>query len=102
MVLDATDTIIRVVTVIASLGAIYFAYRLTKITGLFLGWSLIILVVVVRVVDNVIELMLEIGYVSIGVLGFIEDIVLPLLLSVLLLLAMYELFRTFQRQLKSS
>jgi len=102
LVLDVTDVILRAVTVIAGVGAIYFVYRLTRITGIFLGLALLISAVIVRLVDNIVELMLDVDLLSGSAIMFTEDVIFPLLLSVLLLLAMYTLFRTFQRAVKKS
>lgn len=102
MVLDIADIIIRVVTVLTGIGAIYFVYRLTKITGLFLGWALLISAVIVRLLDNIVELMLDVDLLAGTAIMFTEDVIFPLLVTVLLLLAMYTLFRTFQRVAKKS
>ena len=85
---------------IAAAIALYFTYKLTKITGIFLAWSLFIAALILRASDNVIELLLDTGYVASHILELTEDIVLPFLVTILLLLFSFELYRTFKRQLK--
>ncbi|MCS4537474.1 MAG: hypothetical protein HYY67_01270 [Thaumarchaeota archaeon] len=88
--------------IIIQLGAVYFAYRLTKITGTFRAWLMVIFALVLMTVRRITALMIEIGSLPAfaGTTAFIDRIVLPLAISVLLLLAMYDLTRTFRRQLQ--
>ena len=91
-----------VMQILAQLGAVYLAYRLTKITGAFLAWFLVITALVLMTVRRVTALIIEMGSIPAlgGSIGFIDRFLLPLAISILLLLAMYELVRTFGRQLK--
>ncbi len=102
MVSDSLDLLLRVIAVVAGAGAIYFAYRVARITGIFLAWFLFVLAVLVRAGDNVIELMIDLGSIPASNVFavFMEDTLLPLALSILLVLFSYQLARTFKRQLK--
>ncbi|MBI2126515.1 MAG: hypothetical protein HYU02_04280 [Thaumarchaeota archaeon] len=90
--------------IIIQLGAVYFAYRLTKITGAFRAWLMVIFALVLMTVRRITALMIEIGSLAAfaGATAFIDRIILPLAISVLLLLAMYDLIRTFRRQMQSN
>jgi len=100
---DVLTSSLGVVQILVQLGAVYLAYRLTKITGAFLAWSLVIIALVLMTVRRVTALMIEIGSISAlgGSIAFIDRILLPLAISILLLFAMYGLVRTFQGQLRS-
>lgn len=100
---DVLTSSLGVVQILVQLGAVYLAYRLTKITGAFLAWSLVIIALVLMTVRRVTALMIEIGSIPAlgGSIAFIDRILLPLAISILLLFAMNGLVRTFQGQLRS-
>lgn len=93
-----------VMQILVQLGAVYLAYRLTRITGAFLAWSLVIIALVLMTARRVTALMIETGSIPAlgGSIAFIDRFLLPLAISILLLLAMYELVRAFERQLRKS
>lgn len=89
-----------VTQILAQLGAVYLAYRLTKTTGAFLAWSLVIIALVLMTVRRVTALMIELGSMPAlgGSIAFIDRILLPLAISILLLFGIYDLVRAFERQ----
>lgn len=99
---DVVILILGIAQIVLQLGVAYLAYRLTKITGIFLAWSLVIIALILMTMRRVTALMMEMGLITAlgGSVAFIDRILLPLAISILLLLAMYGLVRTFKRQLK--
>jgi hypothetical protein len=89
------------------IGAVYFAYRLTRITGAFRGWVLMIAAVVLITFQSTSSILtlalffpesqLESLIQSIGTGTFIVSSLIGMLVSITLFLAMFELFRTFNR-----
>lgn len=99
---DVVTLSLGVAQILLQLGAVYLAYRLTRITGAFLAWSLLIIALILMTLRRVTALMIEMGSIPalVGSIAFIDRILLPLVISILLLLTMYGLVRTFERQLK--
>lgn len=87
--------------------AVIYAYRLTKLTGAFRGWVLMILAVVLITVQgtsSVLSLLiffpeaeLEALIASIGTGVLVEGAVVGVGVSLCLFGAMFELYRTFKR-----
>jgi hypothetical protein len=99
---DLTTVLLGVIQIMVQLGAVYLAYRLTRSTGIFTGWTLFIIALMLMTARRVTALMIEIGSIGapVGIIAFTDRILLPLAISVLLALAMYDLVRTFERQRK--
>ncbi len=99
---DPVSLSLGVIQIIVQVAAVYLAYRLTKITGAFRAWYMVILALVLMTVRRVTALMIEAGSILAlaGSIAFIDRIVLPLAISVLLSLGMFDLIRIFQRQAK--
>ena len=100
---DLVSVSLGLVQIAVQLIAVYLAYRLTKIAGAFRAWSMVILALVLMTVRRVTALMIQTGWIPAlaGSLAFIDQILLPLAISVLLALAMFELVKMFGRQSKS-
>mgnify|MGYP001027957231 CR=1 FL=1 len=100
--IDPVTLFLGIMQIPTQLGAVYFAYRLTKVTGSFLGWSLVIAALILQTIRRVIALMIEVGAMTgfAGPLVFAEKSLLPLMISILLLVAMYTLVNTFEQQSK--
>jgi hypothetical protein len=98
--------------VLLDIGAVYFSYRLTKLTGAFRGWVLMIFTVILIAVQGVGSLVSQIALfpesqleqliLSIGIGFIVYSSVLGLATSIVLFSAMYELFRTFTRVKRQS
>ncbi|MDG6939287.1 MAG: hypothetical protein JRN39_02680 [Nitrososphaerota archaeon] len=96
-----------VVQVALSVGAVYYAYRITGIVGSFVAWTLVIVAFVLFTIRNVLSLLL-IPFISPAALASIIGVIsTPTLLatqavnigaSVILLLGMRSLAKMFQRQ----
>jgi len=99
---DLVSLSLGVVQIIVQVVAVYLAYRLTKMTGAFWAWYTVIFALILMTVRRVTALMIEAGSIPAfaGSIAFIDRILLPLAISVLLAVAMYELVRIFQRQSK--
>lgn len=99
---EAVTLTLGITQILAQLGAVYLAYRITKTAGAFLAWSLVILALILMTVRRVTALMIEVGSLPAlgGSVAFIDRILLPLAISLLLLLGLYDLVRTFERQAK--
>jgi hypothetical protein len=92
--------------------AVFFAYRLTKITGSFRGWILVIIAVALFTFQNLVSLVETVLFFpvaqllqliqSIGTASFIFSSALGMALSLTLFLAMFELYRTFKRVTQDS
>lgn len=100
--IDMATFVLAIAQIILQLGAAFLAYRLTRLTGAFRAWSLLIIALVFMAARRTTALLIEMGAMPAlgGFVGFVDRIVLPLSISILLLLSMYELVRTFERQLK--
>jgi chromate transport protein ChrA len=101
-VVDLVSVSLGFVQIIVQLVAVYLGYRLTRITGAFRAWSMVILAFVLMTVRRVTALMIQTGWISAlaGSLAFIDQIVLPFAISVLLAVAMFDLVRLFERRSK--
>jgi hypothetical protein len=87
--------------------AVVYAYRLTKITGTFRGWLLMILAVVLITVQgsaSIVSLILffpesqlESLIASVGTGALIQGAIIGVALSASLFGAMFELYRTFKK-----
>ncbi len=87
--------------------AVVYAYRLTKITGAFRGWVLMILAVVLITVQGTSsiitlivffpEAQLESLIATVGTAALIQGAIIGVAVSACLFGAMFELFRTFRR-----
>ena len=82
----------------------YLAYRLTKITGMFAAWSLVIIALILMTVRRITALMIQMSLVPAlsGSIQLIDTVVLPLAISILLFAAIYGLLKSFERQVKKS
>lgn len=89
------------------MGAVYFAYRLTRITGAFRGWILMILALVLITVQSTSSILtlalffpeaqLVSLIASIGTTALIRGAVIGIAVSAALFGSMVELFATFKR-----
>ena len=98
-----TDTLTLVVIlaqIVIQLGAAYFAYRLVKITGVFLAWKLIIIALVLMSVKRILDLLLALGMITSSIGVPIYRLWVPLIISVLLIVGMYMLVTSFLKQSK--
>jgi cell shape-determining protein MreD len=101
--IDITTVFLGVLQIVVQLVAVFFAYRLTKITGIFRAWMLIILALVLMTARRFTALVIQLGSLpaETGTISFIDQIVLPSIISIILVLAMYDLLRTFSQQFGS-
>lgn len=97
---DAVSVSLGIIQILVQLVALYLAFKLTRITGGFLAWWLIISALVLMTLRRITALMIELGEIPAfaGLLSFIDRILLPFLISILLVLAMYDLVKRFQAQ----
>ncbi len=86
--------VIGIISIVLQLTAAYFAYKLIRITGVFRAWTLIIIVLLLMALRRITALITELT----GALGFIDRFVLPLIISICLLWAMYDLLRLFKKK----
>jgi hypothetical protein len=102
-VVDLVSVSLGFVQIVVQLVAVYFAYQLTRITGAFRAWYMIIMALILMTVRRVTALMIQTGWIPAftGSLAFVDQIVLPLAISVLLVVAMLELVRLFEKQAKA-
>lgn len=87
--------------------AVIYAYRLTKITGAFRGWLLMILAVVLitlqgssSIVTLIVffpEAQLESLISSVGTVALVQGAIIGVAISASLFGAMFELYRTFKK-----
>jgi hypothetical protein len=92
---------------ILDLAAVFYAYRLTKLTGSFRGWILMILALVLITVQGTSsivslivffpEAQLESLVSTVGTAAIIQGAVIGIAVSGSLFGAMFELYRTFKR-----
>jgi chromate transport protein ChrA len=102
-VVDLVSVSLGLVQIIVQLAAVYLAYRLSRITGAFRAWYMVILALVLMTVRRVTALMIQTGWIpaEAGSLAYIDQILLPLAISVLLVVALFELVRLFEKQSKT-
>lgn len=101
---DVLSATLGVLQIAIQLGAVYLAYRLTRVTGAFVSWSLVILALILMTVRRVTALTIQLSLVPSlsGSIEFVDTTLLPLSISILLIAAIYGLVRTFERQSKKS
>ena len=107
---EALVAISWLVNLVLGIGAAYYCYRMTRITGGFRAWWLMIAFTILFVVANFFSVAYSVIQpgTSGGTLGAAQagvaylDIALWVLMSVLLFMAMYGLQRTFRRVQKAA
>jgi hypothetical protein len=87
--------------------AVYYAIKLSKITGLFRGWLLMIAALILISVSGLISLVeyvfvfpasqLEALVSQLGIITFFASSGIGMSVTILLFLSMFELFRTFKK-----
>ena len=101
--------LVVVLEVVVQAGAVYFAYRLTKLTGSFRAWTLIIAAFVLTTGSSVLGLILLLAInpdqivslvQSIGLATTILSDTVNITAAFLLFLGMFDLVRRFQRSAK--
>ncbi len=99
---DILSAFLGVLQIAIQLGAVYFAYRLTKLTGAFVAWSLVIIALILMTVRRITALMIQLNLIPAlsGPIQLIDTIVLPPAISIILFAAIYVLVKTFERQMK--
>jgi hypothetical protein len=102
-VVDLVSVSLGLVQIVVQLVAVYLAYRLSRITGAFQAWYLIIVALVLMTVRRITALLIQTGWIPVeaGALAYIDQILLPLAISVLLVVALFELVRLFEKQSKT-
>ena len=95
-------SILGIVSIILQIIAAYFAYQLIKITGAFRAWILIISALIVMTIRRITAELITTGYISAltGTAAWIDRIILPLVISILLVFGMYDLLRLFKNHNK--
>src|SRR5438094_10126776 len=101
---------ISVVELILQAGVFFYAYRVTKLTGSFRVWTLIIAAFALLTVGNVVSLLFELMLPtdqistlieSVGVTTTILSSAVNLVAEVTLFLGMFALVKRFQNQAKT-
>lgn len=107
MVEVASSSII-VFAIILQVFAAYYAFKITRLAGSFRAWTMIIVAFILLALRNVATLLVATGVAPGGILGLggqlrvvADQIALPFAISLLLLLAMYDLHRLFRLQSSS-
>jgi hypothetical protein len=88
-------------------GAVYYALKLSKITGLFRGWLLMIAALILISISGLISLVeyvlvfpvtqLEAIVSQLGIISFLASSGIGISATILMFLSMFELFRTFKK-----
>src|SRR5438552_3929907 len=96
-----------IIDLLRDIGAVIYAYRLTKITGAFRGWVLVIVAIAVFTLQNFISIIETMVFFpaeqltkliqSIGIGSFVFSSILAMSLSLCLFFAMFELYKTFKK-----
>jgi hypothetical protein len=109
-VVISTLYFISVVQLILQAGVVFYAYRVTKMTGSFRAWTLIIAAFTILTIRNVISLVLSLSLPadqlaalinSIGMVTLIVSSVVNIAAGVALFLGMFGLARRFENQAKA-
>lgn len=101
---DPATLALGLIQILVQIVAVYFAYRLTRSTGAFLAWTLIIGALILMTVRRVTALFIQLGSLQAltGVVSYIDQVLLPLAISFLLLGGIFGLVRIFERRLKNA
>ncbi len=87
-----------IIQILLQLGAAWFAYRIIGLMGGSLFWILVVVAFLLQAVRRVTALALDAGVPTLtGELAFVDRTALPFLISVFLLLGMYELHRRLKK-----
>jgi hypothetical protein len=109
-VIISTLYFISVVQLILQVGVVFYAYRVTKMTGSFRAWTLIIAAFTILTIRNVISLVLSLSLPadelaalinSIGMVTLIASSVVNIAAGLALFLGMFGLARRFENQAKA-
>jgi hypothetical protein len=94
--------LLGIVQIILQLVAVYYAYKLTKITGTFTAWALIIIGLSIMTLRRITAQLIIMNIIPSleGTIGLIDRLLLPLTISVCIMLGMYELYKIFKRRVK--
>ena len=102
--------VISVFQLILQAGVVFYAYRVTKLTGSFRAWTLIIAAFTLLTIRNVVSLFLTLSLPadqlaslieSIGVVTTIASSAVNILAGVALFLGMFSLVKRFESQPKT-
>ncbi len=96
---------IHVVAVFFTFGAAIFAYRLSTAVGRFRAWTLMIVGFLFLTERSFVGVLKELGFdITFGseILSFLDQGLFPLLVSLIFLLATYDLTRVFLKQRRDS
>ena len=93
-------SILGIISIVLQIAAAYFACKLIRITGTFRAWILIILALILMTLRRITAQLITWGYLQqlTGSIGIIDRLVLPLLISIFLVLGMYDLLKLFKEQ----
>jgi len=101
---------ISVFQLILQTGVVFYAYRVTKLTGSFRAWTLIILAFTILTIRNVVSLFLSLSLPadqlaslidSVGVVTLIAASAVNVAAGVALFLGMFGLVKRFENQSKA-
>jgi len=109
-VVISTLYFISVVQLILQAGVVFYAYRVTKLTGSFRAWTLIIVAFTILTIRNVVSLFLSLSLPaaelnalidSVGVVTIILSSAVNIAAGVALFLGMFGLVKRFENQSKA-
>jgi hypothetical protein len=109
-VVISTLYFISVVQLILQAGVLFYAYRVTKLTGSFRAWTLIIAAFTLLTVRNVVSLFLSLSLPadqltalinSVGAVALIASSAVNIAAGVALFLGMFGLVKRFENQSKA-
>ncbi len=94
------ENILGIISIILQLIAAYFGYKLIRITGVFRAWTLIIIALVLMTLRRITALLITAKVVPplTGTVSFIDRLILPLIISIFLVWALYDLLKLFKKE----
>lgn len=100
--IEQITQLLGIVQIILQLAAAYFAYKLIKITGTFNAWMLIVIGLFIMALRRITAQLITMNIIPSleGTIGLMDRLLLPLIISVCMMMGMYELYRIFKRRVK--
>jgi len=96
---------ILAVVVLIQLGAAFYAYRLTRLTGGFRAWWLLIIALLFLSERSFVAFLKALGIditFNMPILAVLDQAVIPVTIALVILAAMYDLNKTFESKKKQA
>lgn len=98
MSLFSLNSFLGIFQIIVQAVAAVYAYKIYSFNRLNKGWIAMIFALILMTLRRVTALLIEVNYLPTltGIISYIDRVILPALISLLLLIGLYVMFRNFE------